>query len=613
MTGSFILAQDETSISVLSRVPYKQLFRFDAEDALPAEFSPDSKRIVFHTPGLHTEEWSVADQKLVASHEPVARHDCIQSKFSPDGRTLFCVSLRDEDPGVYADLSMLDAATGAVLYQKKDFFEPNFNFLVTLALSQLSSAPSDILLSSFSADGNILLIGPSGQRIAFDLRTRAPIQISGAIKSQINGAYAFLGSDKVVGVVHSPNYKESGVFSFPGGKRLQTFPVGLDDLEPVTSGNYVLSHNLPDFAIGLADVSAGRFIVGSKAPAMDVWNDWMINENPDGTVGVHNLVDKSAADLKIPLPLSPLGPSLIAYSSSDGKYLALSARTRGGVWDLATGRRVLLSLRFTSAVFAPDDTLYVQFPKDGKKDRAITHLSLNPVSSTPVPYKEDDSLFLSAGLLQEWKPGAKKAIELIVHNVADNSILWRRTFNSGEPAHTDNLLPGQTILSFPFKTDFAKDHLKATPELADRASAIKNKDAGRLIQVLDNANGNVLHELVLEVPLTYVGVRGINVVGDNLYLSSDDNRTMVYALATGAQLRQLFGYVIALDPSSSRICMVNRRDEAVVYDPEGHQVASFHTGSPLRFAAFQNNGTRLILLTADQKVRTMDISSPVAR
>jgi hypothetical protein len=148
--------------------------------------------------------------------------------------------------------------------------------------------------------------------------------------------------------------------------------------------------------------------------------------------------------------------------------------------------------------------------------------------------------------------------------------------------------------------------------LSDRASAIKNKDTGRLVQVLDNANGNVLHELVLEVPLTYEGVRGINVVGDNLYLSSDDNRTMVYALSTGAQLRQLFGYVIALDPSSSRICMVNRRDEAVVYDPEGRQIASFHTGSPLRFAAFQNNGTHLILLTADQKVRTMDISAPVA-
>jgi outer membrane protein assembly factor BamB len=380
----------------------------------------------------------------------------------------------------------------------------------------------------------------------------------------------------------------------------------------VTRGNYVLSHNIADYAIGLADLSTSRFIIASKAPAMDVWDSWLLNENGDGTVLLHNLTDKSVADFKIPLPLSPLGPSLIAYSSPDGKFLALSARTRGGVWNLATGERVLLSRRFTSAVFAADDTLYLQFPKDGKRDHAITHLSLNPASSSPVPYKEDDSLSLSAGLLQEWKPGAKKAGELIVHNVADNSILWRRTFNGGEPARTNNLLSGQTILSFPFKTDFAKDRLKSTPALADRASAIKNKDTGRLVQVLDNANGNVLHELVLEVPLTYEGVRGINVVGDNLYLSSDDNRTMVYALSTGAQLRQLFGYVIALDPSSSRICMVNRRDEAVVYDPEGRQIASFHTGSPLRFAAFQNNGTHLILLTADQKVRTMDISAPVA-
>jgi hypothetical protein len=608
--GNFILAQDETSISVLSREPYKQLFRFDAEDALPAEFSPDSKRIVFHTPGLHTEEWSVADQKLVASHEPISRNDCIQSKFAPDGRTLFCISLREEDPGVYLDLAVLEAATGSVIFQKKGFFEPSIFFLFRLALGEQSSIPLDLMPGSFSADGNTLLIGPADAKLAFDLRTRQPIPIGKDLKNTVTGAYAFLGSDKVVGVADS--LKDSGIFSFPEGKRLQPIPFRLTDLESVTRGNYVLSYNIADYAIGLADLSTSRFIIGSKAPAMDVWDNWLLNENGDGTVLLHNLTDKSVADFKIPLPLSPLGPSLIAYSSPDGKFLALSARTRGGVWNLVTGQRVLLSRRFTSAVFAADDTLYVQFPKDGKQDHAITHLSLNPVSSSPVPYKEDDSLFLSAGLLQEWKPGAKKAVELIVHNVADNSILWRRTFNGGEPARTNNLLPGQTILSFPFKTDFAKDHLKSTPALADRASAIKNKDAGRLIQVLDNANGNVLHELVLEVPLTYEGVRGINVVGDNLYLSSDDNRTMAYALSTGAQLRQFFGYVIALDPSSSRICMVNRRDEAVVYDPEGHQIASFHTGSPLRFAAFQNNGTRLILLTADQKVRTMDISAPVA-
>ena len=40
--GKYILAQDESSISVLTRDPYQQVFRFDAEKALPAEFTPST-------------------------------------------------------------------------------------------------------------------------------------------------------------------------------------------------------------------------------------------------------------------------------------------------------------------------------------------------------------------------------------------------------------------------------------------------------------------------------------------------------------------------------------------------------------------------------------------
>jgi hypothetical protein len=49
--GKSILAQDESSVFVMSRDPLKILFRFDATDSMPAEFSPDSQHIVFHTPG----------------------------------------------------------------------------------------------------------------------------------------------------------------------------------------------------------------------------------------------------------------------------------------------------------------------------------------------------------------------------------------------------------------------------------------------------------------------------------------------------------------------------------------------------------------------------------
>jgi Peptidase family M48 len=607
--GKYILAQDESSIAVLSRDPFSLLFRFDAERALPAEFSPDSSRIVFHTPGLHTEEWSVLDRKMVASHEPIARHECIQTKLAPDGRTIFCLSMRDEGYGIFADATLLDSATGEVVFQKKNFFLPNLLFLLTLAYWQNSAVPPDILLSSFSADGNFLLIGPGSEKLAFDLRSRTQIPLGKELKN-INGVYAFLGSDKIVGV-RSPDYKESGIFGFPDGKRLQTFELRLGDLESISSGNYVASQNIDGFAIGLADLSAHKFVLGSKTPTMDVWDGWVISENADGSILMQKLQDSSAPHRSAVVPLSPLGPNLTSAISADDRFLALSTRTRSGVWDLSTGKRLILARRFTSAVFAPDDTLYAEFPKFDKEERGIHHLAFQPLTSA-LSTKEDEHTYLASGILQEWKSGKKDAT-LIVHNIADNSILWQRTFAGGEPARTNNLLAGQTILSFPFKTDFAKSRLKAVATLAAQAATIKDKDAGRVIQILDNGNGNILHEVAVGVPLTYYGVAGINVVGDKLYLTSDDNRTMVYDLATGAQLRQFFGFVIALDPATSRICAVNRRDEAIVYDTDGKQLADFYMGSPLRFATFQPNtptpGSRIILLTADQKIRTMEIPS----
>jgi hypothetical protein len=469
--------------------------------------------------------------------------------------------------------------------------------------------------SSLSADGNTLLIGPADAKLAFDLRTRATIPIGKELRSGIPGPYAFIGDDKIVGVVPSKDFKDSGVFSFPDGKRLQSLPFGLDDLESVSGGNFVLSKSLKDYAIGLADASVGKFVAASKTPSMDVWNQWMINENADGSVLLRKVGDDATPHQAAALPLSPLGPNLRLAVSPDGRLLALSARTRSGVWDLSTGKLLVLAHQFNSAVFAADNSLYAELPKVDKKDRGITRVSFAPVTSTPLPYKEDDNTRLISGMLQEWKPSGKSGVELIVHSVTDNSVLWRRTFDSGEPAHAPNVNPGMLLLSFPFKTSFAKARLKADAALAEHAANIKNKDSGRVIQALDAATGNVLHELVLEVPAAYTGVEGINIVGDQLYLTSDDNRTMVYDMATGSQLRQFFGYLAAANPASGRVCIVNRRDEALVYDAQGQQLVDFRMGSPLRFARFQSEGSsansvpgsRLTLLTADQKIRTMEV------
>jgi len=203
----------------------------------------------------------------------------------------------------------------------------------------------------------------------------------------------------------------------------------------------------------------------------------------------------------------------------------------------------------------------------------------------------------------------------------DNSILWRRTYDDGEPAHTYNDVPGQTILVFRIKTNFAKARLKENATLASQVAAVKDTDAAGVFQVMDDRTGNVLREVVLEVPINYDGLDGINVVGDSLYLTSSDNRTMVYSMATGAQTRQVFGDVIAVDAASERVCTINRSDEAIVYDAKGLELGHFNMGSPIRFAAFKSSGQagektgadHLILLTADQKVRTMEITPTPAK
>jgi hypothetical protein len=85
--GKYVLAQDDAGINVLTREPFKPAFRIDAPEADEAQFTPDSRNIVFNTSDLRVEIWSVAEEKLVEAHEVVVRKTCLQSLLSPDGGT----------------------------------------------------------------------------------------------------------------------------------------------------------------------------------------------------------------------------------------------------------------------------------------------------------------------------------------------------------------------------------------------------------------------------------------------------------------------------------------------------------------------------------------------
>ena len=59
------------------------------------------------------------------------------------------------------------------------------------------------------------------------------------------------------------------------------------------------------------------------------------------------------------------------------KWLAVSERTRGAVWDLTSGERIFHLRGFRGAYFDSDGMMYADFPKYEETDRNIARVDLN--------------------------------------------------------------------------------------------------------------------------------------------------------------------------------------------------------------------------------------------
>jgi hypothetical protein len=308
------------------------------------------------------------------------------------------------------------------------------------------------------------------------------------------------------------------------------------------------------------------------------------------------------------MPLSPLATAHSAAISPDGRYLALSARTRGAVWDLATGKQIFLVRGFRSSWWTPDGKLLAEFTSTDKEHPAVIgELTPEPRLAKNMTYKLPDQAHLENNHLIEWKSANKKVWTLTAYSPADLAVKWTRQFPEGRPGYTINYGDTELIFSDLLQSSAAKEKIRSNPILKEQADAIKQKPAGRLIEIVNAEDGAVRAQVVVEVPLTYEGVDGFNRVGDLLYLSTGDNRTIVYSLKTGVQLRQLYGSVVAADTASQIICTYNRRNETTVSDKTGAELLHLTLDSPIRFAELRNHGTQLLVLTADQRVATYTI------
>ncbi len=609
--GSYVLAQDDASIYVLSRSPFQVLFRIDAPDAHPAQFTPDSKWVVFYDPRLRVEWWSIAGEQRVAAHEVVIQKGCLQTALSPDGKLLACY-------GQEFELSLFDVASGAVAFQKKSFYEPTglsaFLFWILIALGNEGDINIDFLHFAFSPDGRYFAAGgPEETALAVDLATRAQVPLHGPIKKLMSGGFTFLGSDRVVGVDRGKPEK-SAVVRFPDGEMVTQLTLGQQSLAAPAHGDYLLLRPIQKYPLGVMDLNSKKIILANKKGAFDLYDQTYVSERRNGELGLYNAGPVNEPLATVLLPRGPLGRLRAVALSPDLKWLAISGRDRGAVWSLAGGERIFHVRGFRGAYFGNDGVLYADFPKYDQTPRMVARLNLARREVGDGPAIEDARADQYGPYLVLTKSAKKNSslsenVTLEVRDARNSTVLWSRPFPKEAPRVFIEPGEGTMVLSWHVSSNSARTEIKNSPELSQRFAAMKKDDSDYLLEVLDARTGKMTGGVFVETGKGSFRISDAFAVGSWVVVTDNTNRTLVYSLSAGEQIGKFFGRRAALSKIGTLLCLENERGHLSVYDLKTMQKRDdFSFTSPISYLQFGDDGKQLFVLTAGQTVYWLDLA-----
>ncbi|MGH9940920.1 MAG: M48 family metalloprotease [Pyrinomonadaceae bacterium] len=608
--GKYLLAQDDAGINVLTREPFAPLFRIESPEAHPAQFTPDSQQIVFHTPGLRVEFWNVEEGKIQTAREPFVRKRCLQTALAPDGKTLACL---DADFG----LSLYDTATGTPFFEKKNFYQVTFSDYLFLLLRGILADESDdsefaFLRIGFSPDSRYFAAGRNDTSVAVDLTTRTAVSLPDRLKRFIGSEFTFIGSDRMVGLDREDPQQKSAVLSFPAGHTLDTIPLGRGSLTAATRGNYLLLRPIKDYPVGVMDLATKKIFMANKQAALDFYDDFGVRELLNGEIALYSVkADKMLG--KVALPPSALGRLRASAVSPDWKWLAVSERTRGAVWDLSQGSRFSLVRGFRGAYFGDDAALYADFPKHEGAERAIARLNLANRDARVHTELGEGRITQRGPYLIHRRPAKKEGgldqdIIVEVRDTRTGQMLWTKGFPKEAPTIWVDESAAAFVLSWPVKAGAAKSEIKQNPALGQRLAALKEKDGDYFLQTLDARTGQPTGALLVETGKGSFRVDGVLVAGDRLIIADTANRVLVYSLRSGEQQGKFFGGRPAVSITAKLLGVENERGQLAIYDLTTlDKRDEFVFSSPIAFAQFSPDGKRLLVLTANQTAYVLGI------
>ncbi|MGZ4828656.1 MAG: M48 family metalloprotease [Candidatus Angelobacter sp.] len=604
--GKYLLAQDESSVFVLTREPLDNVFRMDALDAHAAQFSPDSRSVVFYDKELRVEKWDIVTHQR-ASLRALTVPDCFQSRLSPSGEYMACVELsRDYDFG----LQIIDVNTNKTVYNRKKFYTPYWSEAFSLYLSRLFGLPSTLLELRFSPDSRYFLAGHRGSVLAYDLKAGTDVHLPSRIQEMMGYTFAFVSAEEIAGVVGGGNYGKLVRAHFPNGEKIDEFKLpAYGHLFGTSQSKYLLMRPAATYPVGIVDLNAKKVAQAFRSSGFGIYGEIFAGEQVSGEIALFNATDQKRI-ARVQLPESPLASAKASSFSPDGKWLAVSGTSRGSVWQLETGNRIFFTHAFEGAYFdksqlvakfsshEPDPPRMYELDAASKSAKKLYDMDpkanqtwqQGKILITVRPEKENDkgNLFFRGNSILE------------IRDVRTNGLLWDKKVGKSLPRFfcNENVL---TLIVDDY--DGIKAAARENPSLNNVLNAMDAKRDAYLVQAFEATTGKQLGAVLVDTGKLSFKVRWAVTIGDKVLVADSLDRTLVYSLKSGEQKGKVLGHVWAASPTGDRMLIGLDRGVAEIYDTSTLQSLT-HFGFPSRIsdAEFTADGSRLMILTADQTV-----------
>jgi hypothetical protein len=618
--------------------------------------------VVFGTDGLRFEKWSIADAKAVEIRELVVRRDCWEHEFSPDGKYLACV-----DYGL--GLNVLDTQSGKKVWEKKEFGSLNFFELWAWMIGAEAKKDDPSKLNKFfhlrfSTDSrylvatrsnrfrfkytvDLLTVGETEDAVlALDLTTQKTVSTGGDLKKATRRPFIFIAPDKILGTM--PNTVEgAGIFSFPQGKRLAKFPLACDEMKLTGNPNYVIIKPLADADLGVFDLTKGTVISGMNKADLTFWNDFIVFERASGSVSVsqakYDATEKTFRTTevgRIDIPVGSMRRLYVANVSDDMRWLVVSSKTRGAIWDLTTGERKMFLRGLRGAIIAPNGSAIAEFPKYESVKHSIVWLdatkrqwvSLREIPDkgarqhgrfvivrrplkAPKETKEKEGENLKGVVVKESEEELlNREVAFELRDAINDRLVWSKEFKKEAPRFFFDDYSGRLIFYWNLGSDAGKTRLKEDPALVERARQMGSKDDDYLVEVYDAFAAKSVGALLLETGKGSFDIESGFSEANWLVLHDDNNRVLIYSINDGVLRHRFFGANAAMNPSRNQVIVENYPGELTLYDlATGNSQARLRFKTPAAFVRFSLDGKKLLVLTSGQVAHAFEIDRLVAK